>query len=436
MTGKKKYLLYGLLALAFAAHVVYWYWPRERSAVLDPESVTGKALRSGGYDLCAWLPYPHQNLGAFAGSLPDGKRFFAAAARLAGARAPKIPSFGPFAIPPAREIAACADLQGQRLYLAARIYPFFGAVARLAGKVAGNPWLSGGEVRQSVGAPGEFRERVFQVAWTDGYWTVRSGAVRDIAPDPEAPAPRYPEALGLARISRPVAPLPAGAFVLHRVSAGLELALIGGAEPPVPPIDYLRDDPVFLAIGGPDWPDGAERPLPPAAFVLYDLDGGLRLGPLGVMPGAALLHPPDRPRWSLPTGGLGKLLTDNLPKGEAQGWHILAFDERSLDRAEAFAPALARFTPPDGSEAAGGLTLGLWLRPRLALKLVRQVRHGLEKVPLVNDEEIEPWIDGEVLLDAFERSPHLSLVSTQAPDGFRLLVETSGGSPAATQGDH
>lgn len=423
MTGKKKYIVYGLVALVLLGHVAFWYWPRERTAILDPQSVAGKALRSGGYDLCVWVPYPHQNIGAFAGSLPDGRKFFAAAARLAGARAPKIPSFGPFTIPPAREIAACGDLQGSRLYLAARVYPLLGLVARLAGKVADNPWLSGGEVRQSIGTPGEFRERIFQVEWKDGYWTVRSGAVRDIAPDPEAPAPKYPEALGLARISRPLSPLPAGQFVLHRVAAGIELALAGGTEPPPPPASIVQEDPVFLAIGGPEWPDGAEHPLPPATLVLYELEGGLRLGPLGVMPGAALFHPPDRPRWSLPTGGLGKLLTDNLPKGEKAGWHILAFDDRSLDRAEALAPALAQFVPPDGSDATGGLTLGLWIRPKPALKLVRQIRRGLEKVPLVNDEEIEPWRDGEVLLDAFEKNPHLSLVSTQAPDGFRLLFE-------------
>jgi len=423
MTGKKRILLYGLVGLALLGHALYWYWPRERMGRLDPESVAGKAFRSGAYDLCLWIPYPHQNIGAFAGTLPNGEKFFAAAARLAGAKAQKIPSFGPFTLPPSREIAACSDLEGQRLFLAARVYPFFGAVARLAGKVAGNPWLSGGEVRRSTGIPGDFRERIFQVAWEDGYWTVRSGPEREIAPDPEAAKAVFPESLGLARLSRSFSPFPAGQYELRRVSSGIELSLVGGAEPPAPPIDYQRDDPVLLAIGGAEWPDGAERPVPPAALILYDIEGGLRLGPLGVMPGAALFHPPERPRWSLPTGGLGKLLTDNLPKGEKAGWHILAFDDHSLERAESFAPTLARFVPPDGGEGAGGISLGLWVRPGPALKLVRQIRRGLEKVPLINDDEIEPWQDGEILLDAFERDRHISLVSTRAPDGFRLLFE-------------
>lgn len=423
MTGKKKTFLYGLLALALLVHVYYWYWPRERAARLDPESVAGKALRTGGYDICSWVPFPHQNIGAFAGTLPNGQKFFAAAARLAGARAPKVPSFGPFAIPPAKEVVACSDRQGSRFYFAAKVYPSVRIVARLAGRVAGNPWLSGGAVRQAMSNSAELRERVFQVAWEDGYWTVRTGAARDVAPDPEAPAPSFPEGLGLARLKRPLPPFPAGDYLLRRAATGIELRLSGGAEPPPLPDEVVKEDPVFLALGGPEWPDGAERPLPPAAFLLYDIEGGLRLGPLGLMPGAALFHPVGRPRWSLPTGGLGKMLLDSLPKGRAEGWQLVAFDDKSLDRAEALAPALAAFVPPDGGEAAGGLTLGLWIRPKPALKLVRQIRQGLEKVPLVSDEEIEPWQDGEILLDAFESYRHLSLVSTQAPDGFRLLFE-------------
>jgi hypothetical protein len=439
ITFKKKLALALVLVALVLAHVGYWYWPRERSSALDPQSLAGRAFRTGGYDACVWIPYPHQNLGAFTGSLPDGRAFLEAAARLGGARAPRFPGFGPFAVPPAHEVTVCADQRGGRLFLAARVYPALRIVARLAGKLAGNPWLSGGEVRQPSGDPAARQERAFRVAWEDGVWTVRSGAAPDGTSAPvaiaeaagtsSAPTPVAEAAgtsspsLGLARLQRDLPPLPAGEYRLARAGANLELALAGGATPPDPPPALERAAPVFLAIGGPDWPDGAERPLPPAAFVLYDVAGGLQLGPLGSMPGAALFHPPDRPRWKLPTGGLGKLLTDNLPQGSAAGWDLLAFDDGSLARAKDLAPVLSGFVPPDGGEATGGLTLGLWIRPRPALALVRQIRRGLEKVPLVAEDEIDPWRDAEVLLDAFEGYQRISLVATRAPAGFRLRLE-------------
>jgi len=424
MRLKKKIVVALAVAVLALLHFAYWYGPRERSAALDPQGLPGRAFLGGGYDACVWLPYPHQNLGAFTGALPDGRAFFEAAARLAGAKAPRFPGFGPFAVPPAREITACADQRGGRLLLAASVYPSLRFVARLAGRLAGNPWLAGGEVRQRGGDGEERAERIFRVAWEGGVWTVRSGAAAPpLGTSPARETGGTSPVLGLAHLARALDPLPAGDYRLERTGGEVALSLAGGAPPPDPPAVLEREAPVFLAIGGPAWPDGAERPLPPAAFVLYDIAGGLQLGPLGSMPGAALFHPPDRPRWKLPTGGLAHLLTENLPHGSAAGWELLAFDDNSLARAKALAPALSAFVPPDGGEATGGLTLGLWIRPRPALALVRQIRRGLEKVPLVVEDEIDPWRDAEVVLDAFEGYQRISLVAARAPAGFRLRFE-------------
>jgi len=55
-----------LLAVGAAAHVRYWYLPRERSA--SPAAGSAAAVWSGApLPLRVWIPYPHQNLAGTAG---------------------------------------------------------------------------------------------------------------------------------------------------------------------------------------------------------------------------------------------------------------------------------------------------------------------------------------------------------------------------------
>jgi hypothetical protein len=128
-----------LVVGAVAGHILYWYAPRERAAAPEPGGLAAQLLASGEYGACLWVPYPHQNLGKLSGSIADGSEWIAAAARVAELPAPVLPSFGPFAVPPSKEVAACSDLDGRRFLLVARVYPGLAAVARLAGQVAGNP---------------------------------------------------------------------------------------------------------------------------------------------------------------------------------------------------------------------------------------------------------------------------------------------------------
>ena len=192
-----------VLAALLAAHVVYWYLPRERpvtprlgaggGAALAPAGAAAgpaggaaggeplQVLAAGAYDVCAWVPYPHQNLGALAAAIGDLQDVVGAAARLSSgeggeASAPRprepeeAPTFGPFEVPPASELVACSDLAGGRLRVAARIYPALAVVAKLAGRVAGNPWLAGGVAGGST-----------RISWQGRLWTVIAG--------PEAPRP-------------------------------------------------------------------------------------------------------------------------------------------------------------------------------------------------------------------------------------------------------
>ncbi|HKI04800.1 MAG TPA: hypothetical protein VKK31_22670 [Thermoanaerobaculia bacterium] len=415
-----------LVVLAvLAGHVFYWYWPQERPGAPEPGGLPARLLASGAYGACLWMPFPHQNLGALGGSIPSGPEYLMALARVADLPPPTLPSFGPFAVPPSREIAACSDLDGQRFYLVARVYPGLGALARLAGQLADNPWLQGGEVRETRGRRDEVEERVFHVAWRDNLWTVRLG------PEPRIPevgdssgaAQPYPASLGLIHLEEEASDFPAGDYLVERQGRGLQLALAGGAAAPEPPAVAGEDAPVLLAAVGTAWPADSPKPLPPAAMMLFDTQGGLNLGPLGQMPGAAVLNPPGGRRWAMPTKGVAGLLAKNLPRGNAAGWSIVALDAASLERAEALAPEISALAPPDGEAPGGRLVLGLWVRPLPALRLVTQLRTGFEKVPLVDRRQVQTWRDWETLLRPLAACERVSMAATRSPSSFLLRLQ-------------
>ncbi len=419
------------LILGAGVHIFYWYWPRERAGAPEPGSYGARLLASGAYGACLWLPYPHQNLGTLTASLSDGSAFLAAIGREAGTASPSLPAFGPFTVPPSREIVACSDLNGERFLLVARVYPGLAAVARLAGTMAANPWLKGGSVREARGHGDEVRERVLQISWQDGWWMVRSGPVPQLSEaGPAAPVPET--SLGILRLQREVWELPAGEYRLARRDGDLEIALAGGDEPAglEAPVGGAAGEPVLLAVAGPAWPAEETRPLPAAALALFDVQGGLKIGPIE-LPGGAVFNPPGGSRWALPARGLAGLLTDNLPRGNAAGWDIVAFDAESLGRAVALAPRISALVPPGSKGMAGAagaagsdtrLVIGAWLRPGPALFRLHQMRRGLEKVPLIDRAQVERWRDWETLLSPFASCDRLSVASARTPASFRLRL--------------
>ena len=408
-----------LALLLIAGYVVHSYWPRERSAI--PSGLPGQLLASGQYGACLWVPYPHQNLGKVEEAIGDGTAYLGAAARVADLPAPVMRSFGPFAVPPSSEIAACSDLGGERFLLVARVYPGLAAMARLAGRLADNPWLRGGEIREARGKKDEVVERVLHIDWRDGYWIVRAGDEPALPVPPKEPA--YPASLGIFHLGADVSDFPAGDYVLQRQGSDLDVKLLGGAEPPPPPAFVEGPDaPALLAVAGSDWPAEAEKPLPPAAMVLFDTQGGLSLGPLGRMPGLAVLNPQGEKRWGLPAKGLGGLLAQNLPNGNAAGWSIVALDDDSLARAEALAPQISTLVPPAG-DGPDAMILGLWLRPAPALRRVSQFRKGLEKFPLAERRQIERWRDWETLFSPLSACERAAVVATRSPTAFSLRLQ-------------
>jgi hypothetical protein len=441
--------LFALAAGLVTAHVVYWYAPRARAAAPEPGSLPARLLAAGAYDACFWVPYPHQNVGVLRHRLEDGAAWLAAVARVAGLPPPLLPGFGPFAVPPSREIAACSDLSGDRFFLVARVYPSLAVVARLAGKLADNPWLAGGTLREPGSQAPE--EREVKVAWREGIWTVSSGPAPDLGPPGRSPAPpaaSFPETLGIFRLAKEVSDFPTGDYLLRRRGDDLAVTLErpgAVAAPDLPPAASPAElpaepEPVLLAVAGPSWPPAETRPLPPAAFALFDIgeegdrEGRAAFGPLGALPGCAVFHPPGGRRWQVPTQGLAGLITRNLPQGNAAGWEIVALDAASLSRAEALAPRLSALTPPDSETAASGggrLVIGLWVQPAPAVRLVARARQIFAKVPLVEPQEMQRWQDWETLLKPLAPCRRISLAATQAPPAFRLLFEGCSGSARA-----
>lgn len=413
--------LFALVLLAIAGHVFYWYWPRERAAAPDPGGLPARLLASGAYDACLWAPYPHQNLGVLSGEVEDGSAYLAAVARVAEVPAPVLPSFGPFAVPPASEVTACSDLSGDRFVLVARVYPALGAVARLSGRIAGNPWLEGGEIRDSEGRTNEVVERVLRVDWQDGFWMVSGGGAPDLSTAAPA-APPFPESLGIVRLEQEVSEFPAGDYLLQRRDGDLELTLAGGGPAPERPDFGGEPLPVLLAVAGSSWPPAEAKPLPPAAFALFDPESveGIQAGPFGRLPGAAILHPPGQERWRLPAQGIAGLLSERLYRGNSAGWRVVALDAGSLARAGSLAPGISSLTPPQGDGAEGRLVLGLWLQPRPAVRLVAQTRKILEKIPLVDRAQVQRWRDWERILMPLAPCEEVSLAATQSPASFRL----------------
>jgi hypothetical protein len=409
-----------LVLLAVAGHVAFWYLPRERGAMPRPGDLPARLLAGGGYDLCLWIPYPHQNLGALAGHFDDPQAYLDAAAEAAGLPRPEVPRFGPFAVPPARELMAAGDLTGERFVLAARVYPLLAGVARLAGWLGSNPWLRGGEA--------ESGGRRVRVSWQGTLWTVEPAGTnpsgREVEASPEA-AERVPPAAGAAErppadrgapsptgageaapaagdeapslarlvLSRGIGPVPAGHYLLRRQGTGLEVRGEGGFSPEAPA--GLAAAVTALAFASTDSSPADRRS--PRALALFAENGSFGL------PGMAAFHRAGGERWKLPGEGILGLLGGDLPTGEAAGWQIVALDRESRRRALDLAPDLAALEQ-SGVEAAQ------WLAPGPAHRTVEQVAALLEGIPIVGSRHAKRWRTWELLLRPLADRRELSIL--------------------------
>lgn len=382
-----------LLVAATAGHYLFHYAPRERAASPAAEDHPGLLLADGTYDVRLWIPYPHQNLARLADTVPDRDAWLSAAARASGFEARRLPGFGPFAAPPAREMTVAADRDGGRFRATARVYPLIAGVARLAGKVASNPWLGGGEVSLS-GAPAT-------VSWSGSLWTVATadGAGTRSAAEPGAASDR---ALARLAVARPLGRVPPGRYRLVRTESGFA---VGGEGPiePAPRIDLADSGTLAVAVAA--VVGGGRR----QAGAIFEGEGRLDLPPM------AVLARGGGRRWSLPGESVLKRLRRGLPTGRSAGWSITALDEPSLERAARLAPLL-----PSERRASSAPSLAVWARPRPARQALAETADALSKVPIVGRSRARRWRDWSTLLAPFDRWALVYLETSDRSDGLRV----------------
>jgi hypothetical protein len=382
----------GCLALAVAlvvggaAHWAYWYRDRPHAMAPADSLLLGE---SAELPVRLWLPYPHQNLGALGKAVERPQEVLAAAARLAGLPEPVIPRLGAFGIPASRELLVAASRDGRTLEAAIRLYPASAAITRLAGFVARNPWLAGGEVR--------VHDAPASVRWDGLTWRLRAGgaAPTGAGPPPSPggaapPSPREPVAsaggapvLALVDLAQAAPPLPAGRYPLRREDGDLMVRL--GAPLPDPPQGGPAPGVMLFWLQR-----RAERA---EALLLLEAN---REGLLAGLPAAAA--------WAQPSGALDVLPGGSLLR-QLAGVRASPFGGGELAATESLAATRARELAPVWLPLASGrsfppLAVGGWLAIAPAAQHAQQIHDLLDDVPILGAAEAQRWGDVATVLQA------------------------------------
>jgi len=390
-----------LLLAAAVAHWAYGYSARAREG--SPRLEIARALLADpAWEAVLWLPFPHQNLGALDERVGDFRAWLGLIAEVAGRPAPRLPRFGPWTAPPAREWVVAVDGDGGARSAAA-VYPAVALLARAAGRLAGNPWMGGGEVELGDGRRG-------RVSWSGTVWSFESyGAAAVSAPPPAEE--EGGEALARLRFRKPPDPLPPGLWRLRQDPAGGVVAELG--EVP---------DPLDAGPGGADAPaawlaEAAPGPVGgPWALLLWE--GG---GSVEGFPRAALVARGGGQPWSLPGSRIAKLARLEPRRERVADVVSSAFDPEALAGARGVEPWLLATLPgpagdaPWRSFAAGADPL------RAGAALRRAARH-LGRLPVLGEREaarldraadlLAPWTGcGDLLVEVWRR-----------PDAARLRI--------------
>ena len=408
----------GVLAflLALIAHLYFWYAPRARPA-LPGQDLPARLLHHPDLPLAVWMPFPHQNLGALeAFGLSTGT--LQAALRLAALPSPALPKFGHLRVPPSRSLAVATERRGERFVVAADVYPAAGAFFRLAGRLAGNPWLGGGSLLTDEGR--------LSVQWHGNVWTVSSqGDVGFTEGSTFPPAfghrdeglasspGRKPVFVAEARWTRD--PLPRGRYYLFVDDQGVELISDGATErPPSTSEAMVQARALLLAVSAADGPLG---------------DGGQALALIGQasdqiaeLPRGAVIHRPGVDRWSLPAEGLLSLAGRKPITGSTAGLEVIATDPTGLSQGQSLALEVDALLRSPAAESA--LVFGLWVELAPASAEVGRLRRGLERAPLWSREQISRWREADRFLAGMATPwQRMVLVVREDPSSLWLLVE-------------
>ncbi|MDY7096056.1 MAG: hypothetical protein SX243_24030 [Acidobacteriota bacterium] len=423
---KLRLLVVGILLVLAAGHIWFWYLPRAHSGVLDAEGAPARVLLGGDFDTAVWLAYPHQNLAAVEG-VEDPGEYLAAAARLYRREPLVLPPFGPFSVPPARELAAGWDAGGERFAVAARVYPAFALIGRVAGWVASNPWLSGGVVEGRYG-------RV-QVSWDGLVWSAVSqgAAVPQEGVPQEARMPPSGELLALARLGQRAGVVPPGLYSLRLEEAGLSVDLLS--------VDLLSEDlpaeggQMGTSLGGLE-----DRLEPPVGLLGLAVTEGRRQalvlfdGPsFAVLQDAALQESSDGPsRPPLAGMGLALLLGENGYSGIEGEWQLLAAGREAYDQGATLVGPVSKAFEGWRSDDMQHLVAAVVSNPRRSMEMMDGLAAALRAMPLEDPQLAAGRVDDlEVLLRPLERYGFGSAVILRDPDRAALRLLRHSAPPAS-----
>ncbi|MEO7795637.1 MAG: hypothetical protein ABIV06_12780, partial [Thermoanaerobaculia bacterium] len=356
------------------------------------------------FERSLWLASPHQNLGELDERVGDLDLYLSELSRLGGVAMPRLPGFGPFKLPPAREIALAWNTTGGGFLGAARIESGIGWAARLAGRLAGNPWLAGGRV-DSGG-------RTYEIRWQGPLWIVASGVPPELPP----PAPAVDLAslaaqgpvIAEVRLRREVGPLPAGRFVLQRSDGGLEV-LSGNLPEAVQAASDWSFPGVALWVSSTDrGPVGG-----PGLFLLWEAAEG-------AIPRVAVLQRGGGRSFRLP----GESILAILGAGEPAlrlGWTVRGTQKSAQREALGMVPWFERHLPRPG---ARGPWLGQAgrLMPVATARTLELVAHNLARLPLVPPAEVERISGVARLLSPFQDCAAIAFEVWHDPEGARIRL--------------
>jgi hypothetical protein len=341
-------------------HWWYWYAPRIRPA---RPSQSRLSLVPDDCEVGLWIPYPHQNLAVLRREVGDLDAFTAAVAGLLGMPAPRLPHLGSGPAPPADELVLTRDREG-RTRVEVQMYPLAAVLVRLAGGLAGNPWLMGGPVEaEDHGA--------LQVSWQGRVWRLApDGGTGGRGGGSEAVP-----VLAVMELGSPRPPLPAGRYLLQRTEGRDLVWALEGTKPEVPVLRRPSDALLTVTGRGPGGRWGVE---------LFDRASGVHPD----LP-AAVAFATSEAADLLPGGQGLRRLAHHLPGRSADGLQLVALDQWSLQRGEELLESVT-------SDADFELAVRLGRAAERWQRLVRL----LDDLSLVGVERARRWQEGVAVLAA------------------------------------
>ncbi len=405
-------LIAAVLTLAGALYLRTVFSAQERAGVASPE-LAALLADASPFERALWLASPHQNLATLDEQVGDLDLYLAELSRLTGLASPRLPSFGPFALPPARELAVAWNGSGENFLGVARIETGIGWIARLAGRLAGNPWLAGGRV-ESAG-------RSFEIRWQGPLWIVARGLPPELPPpagaDPSAFAPERAPAIAELLLRRGVGPIPAGRFVLERGADGLEVRS-GVVPEAVHPASEWSFPGIALWVSSTDRaPVGG-----PGLLLLWEAAEG-------AIPRVAVLQRGGGRSFRLPGESILALVGAGDPAVRL-GWTVRGTQNSARREALLMVPWFERHLPRPGGRGAWLGRAGR-LVPAASVRTLDLLVRNLEKLPLIPAAEVQRIAAGARLLAPFQGCGAIAFEVWHEPEGARLRLCSQTADPGA-----